>query len=114
MTKPNVTPTRQYLCEVFDYDEWTGEFTWKRPTSSRVSIGSPVGTINKHGYVAVKLNGGRYLAHRLIYKMMIDIKMLANKTQQRIHDRNRIVKSLEDQRQLKYGMCAEERQTPVK
>ena len=71
MAKPNVTPTREYLCEVFDYDEWTGELTWKRPTSSRIRIGSPVGTINVSGYVGVKLNGGRYSAHRLIYKMMM-------------------------------------------
>ena len=72
MAKPNVTPTREYLCEVFDYDEWTGELTWKRPTSSRVRIGSPVGTDDGRGYRCLKLNGARYKVHRLIYKMMMD------------------------------------------
>ena len=68
MTQP--TPSRQTLCELFDYDEWSGSFTWKNPTGPRVKVGDSVGNLGNNGYIQVKLFNKRYLAHRLIYKMM--------------------------------------------
>lgn len=72
MTDSLPTPRREYLCEVFDYDEFTGEFTWAKPTGNRVKVGDTVGTVNRAGYRNVKLNGGRYTVSRLIWKMMCD------------------------------------------
>lgn len=70
-TAPLLTPTREYLCSLFNYDEWTGDITWAVRKSGRASIGSPAGH-TRHGYLIIKIDGVSYQASRLIYKMMMD------------------------------------------
>lgn len=60
------TLTLMRLQEVLSYDRETGKFTWK--VSRRcVQKGDPAGTINNKGYVAIKIDGRLYLAHRLAW-----------------------------------------------
>lgn len=58
--------TQIQLKEVLNYDESTGIFTWK-VLSSHTRIGDAAGTMMTTGYVEIKLDGVRYLAHRLAW-----------------------------------------------
>ena len=66
----NITPDKEYLCEIFHYDEHTGRLTWRKPTSPRAKVGDEVGYTSQRGYRVTKVMNGRYRVHRLIYKMM--------------------------------------------
>lgn len=70
-TTPILTPTRQRLCELLDYDEWTGDIIW-RVTKGRSPKGSLAGSVTRRGYLIIKIDGVSYQASRLIYKMMMD------------------------------------------
>lgn len=54
----------QYL---LDCDYKTGIFTWKNPTSIRVKKGQVAGSINKRGYVEIRLDKKLYYGHRLVW-----------------------------------------------
>lgn len=49
------------------YDCGTGIFTWLIATSQRVKAGSIAGSKRSDGYLAIKLNGKSYKAHRLAW-----------------------------------------------
>lgn len=51
------------------YDRLTGEFVWLRTPDrpGRARVGATAGTINKHGYRSIKIEGIRYLAHVLAW-----------------------------------------------
>ena len=80
MTKYKELPTQEYLQECFDYDELTGELTWKeRPLNhfkshgiakSMTSIynGKIAGSISSSGYINITINNINYAAHRVIWK----------------------------------------------
>lgn len=82
-------PATELLLSALDYDAETGKLTWKRrpPCSFKGSetrsvewvalvwnkrfAGKPISTFrNKNGYIYTTINCGRYLVHRLIWKLM--------------------------------------------
>lgn len=76
-------PSQDYLRECFAYDPDTGVLTWReRPLSHfenpRIQLGwntrhsnTPAGALKAHGYRAVKLDRCMYLAHRLIWVLVV-------------------------------------------
>ena len=63
----NVLPPAQDLWELFDYKPLTGELVWRKPASRRVKVGAVAGSLQNKGYCSVRINNGRYLAHRLVW-----------------------------------------------
>jgi hypothetical protein len=51
-----------------NYDQETGEFTWKVSNNNRIKIGERAGYISKkNGYRQIKVNKKLYMAHRLAW-----------------------------------------------
>lgn len=65
--KGGETLTLERLKALIDYNPETGSMVWKISTSNRNPVGSEAGTIMKHGYRHVSIDGRRYLAHRLAW-----------------------------------------------
>lgn len=71
-------PTKQELLEIFEYDKQSGVLTWKpRKFSSLLANGwnskyanKIVGVKNSAGYLVLSINNTKYLAHRIIWKMI--------------------------------------------
>ncbi len=61
--------TRERLLELLQYDPMTGDFTWRRFRKSGVVAGAKAGTTSC-GYVYIKIEQRRYLAHRLAWFYM--------------------------------------------
>ena len=59
--------TQDRLKEVLSYDPDSGKFIWKISTSNRVKAGSVAGTLNSTGYIYIRVDGKKYLAHRLAW-----------------------------------------------
>lgn len=59
--------TQQQLQEVLNYNETTGEFTWKETRSNRAKKGNKAGYKNSQGYWYIGIYGIKYLAHRLAW-----------------------------------------------
>lgn len=59
--------TRERLQEILNYDPNSGSFTWSKPTSNRVKVGSFAGSDNGNGYIRVRLDGRKYFHHRLAW-----------------------------------------------
>ena len=57
--------TQRLVKHLFDYVD--GELRRRNPTGTRHKSDSVAGSINNRGYVHVKINRKKYLAHRLIY-----------------------------------------------
>lgn len=62
-------PSVEALRELFNYDSQTGVLTWRIARSNRIVVGSIAGTVDKKGYLRVKINGTNYLVHRVIWKI---------------------------------------------
>lgn len=56
--------TQDRLKELLDYSETTGDFTWKE-SRGRVSKGTKAGTLDKDGYIIIRVDRHNYRAHRL-------------------------------------------------
>lgn len=65
--KGGETLTLERLRALIDYNPETGSMVWKISTSNRNPVGSEAGTIMKHGYRHISIDGKRYLAHRLAW-----------------------------------------------
>ncbi len=63
-TVPSLTHER--LLDVLFYDTLLGKFYWRISKSNRVS-GSIAGGLGSGGYVAIRIDGAQYLAHRLAW-----------------------------------------------
>ena len=63
--KANLTASR--LRQVLSYDKKTGLFTWIERPNRRIAIGTTAGSVNRWGYVAIRVDGERYMAHRLAW-----------------------------------------------
>lgn len=73
MPKAKQTPSVEALNEVFAYNEATGDLTWKKVPVERVvrsKVGQIAGAVMVNGYRLVCVNYQKYLAHRVIWKMM--------------------------------------------
>lgn len=55
------------LLEVLAYDPATGIFTWKIRRGQRGLVGTVAGADHGDGYLAIKIDGISYLAHRLAW-----------------------------------------------
>jgi len=53
------------LKEVLEYNTDTGIFTWIGSPAKNVAIGDMAGTPDKDGYIMIRINRRRYMAHRL-------------------------------------------------
>lgn len=87
LNKAKALPSQEYLRECFHYDDGTGNLYWKqrpeghfkdgkRCSSSQLckswnskNAGKSAGSCRKDGYLHNRLDGSRYLTHRLIWKM---------------------------------------------
>lgn len=61
------------LRERLSYDPSTGDFTYLArtwPSAPHDIIGKPAGTVGKRGYRIIRVEGKRYLAHRLAWLYM--------------------------------------------
>lgn len=65
--RANGPPDRDRLLHLLDYNQETGVFTWRNPTTPCVRVGQRAGTIQSGGYVQIKLDKVNYLAHRLAW-----------------------------------------------
>jgi hypothetical protein len=80
--KIKLLPEQSYLHECFNYDSETGELYWKeRPLSHFKNMqytnawnvknaNKKAGVAGTRGYIAIKINGIKYRAHRIVYKMI--------------------------------------------
>ena len=60
--------TQQRLLEVLAYDKASGRFTWVQPSSPRVFVGAPAGSLHKgSGYRRLMVDGRKYSEHRLAW-----------------------------------------------
>ncbi len=68
---PRPLPSQEELHALFNYDPFTGLFTYKVSPNFKIKIGSTAGTITKNGkskgYCCIKINGYLYKAGRLAW-----------------------------------------------
>lgn len=56
--------TRERVAALLDYNRTTGIFTWKVARGCAAK-GMPAGAVMGDGYIGIRVDGVRYLAHRL-------------------------------------------------
>lgn len=59
--------TAARLREVLHYNQETGAFTWRVYRGRTAKVGSVAGSLNNRGYIGIRVDGKRYLAHRLAW-----------------------------------------------
>ena len=66
-----MTIDKKEVLDVLDYNPETGDFRWKQQQKAanfnKRFIGAVAGTVSVHGYVQIKINNRRYMAHRLAW-----------------------------------------------
>ena len=62
--------TKDFLERIFSYDEKLGVLRWINSPSRNVKAGESAGCLNPDGYLYVKINGGIYAVHRLVFIMV--------------------------------------------
>lgn len=60
--------TKEFLQDLFDYDQKTGKLYWKKRLSQRAKIGSQAGYM-RLGYVCIGIENTHYSAHRIVWIM---------------------------------------------
>lgn len=59
--------SQELLHKILDYNELTGEFSWKIQVSNKIIVGTPITSKSSQGYIHIGINKKRYLAHRLVF-----------------------------------------------
>lgn len=59
--------TQSELKELLHYNPETGVFTWLKSPTGRVKIGQIAGAFSSSKYRQIRINGRRYLAHRIAW-----------------------------------------------
>ena len=67
MTKAKPLPPVELVRELLDYNQETGELTWKSCRASNAKPGDTAGSLHDSGYIRVSINKVYYRAHRLIW-----------------------------------------------
>lgn len=62
-------PSAEGLRALLAYAEETGHLRW-RESRGRVAAGDKAGSLTNDGYITVRIGGARFLAHRLIWKIV--------------------------------------------
>lgn len=62
--------TREKLHHLLDYDPASGVFTRKVSKSSNAQVGQVAGSVDKRGYIVIRIDGELYKAHRLAHLYM--------------------------------------------
>lgn len=65
MTPPTLNPVQ--LAKLVHYNPLTGTLTWRRRVHSRAAQGDECGHVNSHGYRCLRIEGRRYLSHRVAW-----------------------------------------------
>lgn len=60
---------RERVASLLAYDQATGIFTWKAARGCAPK-GSPAGAVMGNGYISIRVDGVRYLAHRLAWLLI--------------------------------------------
>lgn len=88
--------TQSRLKEVLDYNPETGMFVWKLSRGRNARLGENAGSMRCDGYIAIKIDGKSYKAHRLAW-LFIYGYLPKNDTDHRDHDRsNNRINNLRD------------------
>lgn len=61
--------TQEYLNRILSYDDETGVLTWRVHKGPKVYPGKVAGSLDKDGYVRLKVDYKTRKAHRIIWKM---------------------------------------------
>jgi hypothetical protein len=77
-------PSQEYLNSILSYDKDTGVLTWReRKFESALAngwnkkyAGKPLTTVSSAGYIFVTIDNSKYLAHRVIWKMITNDDVL--------------------------------------
>lgn len=77
---------RAYLMHLLHYDPLSGHFTWMNPNSKRMRRGDRAGFLTNDGYLAIRIDGVPYRAHRLAVLYMTGV-MPAEDVDHRNRDR---------------------------
>lgn len=59
--------TSENVKEIFDYDDDTGVFRWKKQIANKAKIGRVAGRKNDQGYIVIRAFKKDYRAHRLAW-----------------------------------------------
>lgn len=62
-----VTPTPEELREIFIYNQENGELRWASDRNQRIKSGMLAGTIDRNGYVKIKIRGLFRFGHRIAW-----------------------------------------------
>ncbi len=62
-------PSVKTLRELLDYEAETGLFRWKNSRRGRVKVGGIAGTSDRSGYQQIRINGKKYMSHRVAWAM---------------------------------------------
>lgn len=65
--KPNPLTSIDRVNELLSYDQETGTFTWKVDRNWNSKAGSMAGSLRRDGYISLKIDGERMLAHRIAW-----------------------------------------------
>lgn len=60
-------PTAEQMREVIDYDPVRGLLSWKKSPAKHIPAGTPIGRVDRNGYVYIAVFGGSYVAQRIAW-----------------------------------------------